>query len=286
MQSLILALASSPCHLSTCETASGRRTYPMTCRPSAGGASSSCCWSQKRQSRHFRHRRRTAAPLRHKDKSPMSASREDLRAIMNRRRCGSSLTLANREHRVKSRNGFAQCQRQAAPWRNRQYLPPRDRGRESAYLTLATKERVEGMAVAVQQPTRRAAGRMEAWLLGTVDATEVRAVCDLSPPDPPRSLWRRTVRCCCYGSQSLFHSWEYKTMPKTKGGTARLQLGSYHLPSHLRFLGFFQWKGAPRAGHTSIQASAAFNIRSLGLNPGSICPRIIALRNSEPPRRG
>lgn len=77
-----------------------------------------------------------------------------------------------------------------------------------------------------------------------------------------------------------------RTMPKTKGGTARLQLGSYHLPSHLRFLGFFQWKGAPRAGHTSIQASAAFNIRSLGLNPGSICPRIIALRNSEPPRRG
>lgn len=89
------------------------------------------------------------------------------------------------------------------------------------------------MAVAVQQPTRRAAGRMEAWLHGTVDATEVRAVCDLSPPDPPRSLWRgelfhrrrrygdceapgrlsrrRTVRCCCYGSQSLFHFWEYKT---------------------------------------------------------------------------
>ncbi len=54
----------------------------------------------------------------------------------------------------------------------------------------------------------------------------------------------------------------------------------------LRFLRFLHRKGAPRTGHTSIQASAAFNIRSLGLNPGSICPRIIALRNSEPPRRG
>lgn len=44
----------------------------------------------------------------------MSASREDLRAIMNRRRCGRSLTLANREHRVKSRNGFAQLSKAGA----------------------------------------------------------------------------------------------------------------------------------------------------------------------------
>lgn len=45
-----------------------------------------------------------------------------------------------------------------------------------------------------------------------------------------------------------FHSWEYEKIRKKKGGTARLQPGSHHLPSHLRFSASFTGKAQQERG--------------------------------------